>query len=74
MISWKEHYFMLFTGALGHLMEYETERQRYVIPTLATVDGLNRLYSNAWTPLVLLRSVGLQATNALRPLKVIKYT
>ena len=37
---------------------------------MATIDGLNRLYSTSWTPLVLLRSLGLTATDALGPVKV----
>ncbi len=57
-------------GSLNHLLEYETERQRQAVAIMGVVDGLNRLYSNSWMPLVLLRTLGLQATNALKPLKV----
>ena len=58
------------TGAVTYLKEYETSRQRKVLPTMATVDGLQRLYSTDLTPFVMLRSLGLQTVNALKPLKV----
>ncbi|KAJ8925743.1 hypothetical protein NQ315_009591 [Exocentrus adspersus] len=54
---------------LSYLKEYETERQRHNIPTMLAVEGLHRLYNSDFTPLVLLRSLGLQATHALSPLK-----
>ncbi|XP_002736637.1 ubiquinone biosynthesis monooxygenase COQ6, mitochondrial-like [Saccoglossus kowalevskii] len=56
-------------GALPHLLDYETERQKHVVPIMATVDGLKRLFSTDAAPAVLLRSLGLQATNAFKPLK-----
>lgn len=61
---------MNVSGGLTHLLKYESERQRHIVPVMATVDGLNRLYSTNNTALVLLRSLGLTATNALGPLKV----
>jgi ubiquinone biosynthesis monooxygenase Coq6 len=57
-------------GALSYLKEYETERQRHNVPMMLVVHGLFQLYSTEFTPLVLLRSVGLQAVHALAPLKV----
>ncbi|KAF6021709.1 COQ6 [Bugula neritina] len=56
-------------GSSEHLVEYETERQRHVVATTAGIDGLYRLYSNNWTPVVLARSLGLMTVNALTPLK-----
>ncbi|CAH0551225.1 unnamed protein product [Brassicogethes aeneus] len=53
-----------------YLKEYETERQKHNVPTMLAVDGLHRLYATDFTPLVLLRSVGLQLTHAIGPLKV----
>ncbi|XP_019880267.2 ubiquinone biosynthesis monooxygenase COQ6, mitochondrial [Aethina tumida] len=52
-----------------YLKEYETERQRHNIPTMLAVEGLHRLYNTEFLPLVLLRSLGLQATHAINPLK-----
>ncbi|XP_036590202.1 ubiquinone biosynthesis monooxygenase COQ6, mitochondrial [Trichosurus vulpecula] len=56
-------------GSLSHLTEYETERQRHNVPLIAATDLLKRLYSTTLSPLVLLRTWGLQATNAIPPLK-----
>ncbi|KAM4853549.1 ubiquinone biosynthesis monooxygenase COQ6, mitochondrial [Thomomys bottae] len=56
-------------GSMSHLTVYETERQRHNTALLATTDVLKRLYSTSTTPLVLLRTWGLQATNAISPLK-----
>ncbi|XP_074091842.1 ubiquinone biosynthesis monooxygenase COQ6, mitochondrial isoform X2 [Macrotis lagotis] len=56
-------------GSLSHLTEYETERQRHNVSLLAATDLLKRLYSTTLSPLVLLRTWGLQATNAVPPLK-----
>ncbi|XP_030642238.1 ubiquinone biosynthesis monooxygenase COQ6, mitochondrial [Chanos chanos] len=56
-------------GAMQHLLEYETERQRHNLPMMAAIDLMKRLYSTNSAPVVLLRTFGLQATNALPPLK-----
>ncbi|XP_041355137.1 ubiquinone biosynthesis monooxygenase COQ6, mitochondrial-like isoform X2 [Gigantopelta aegis] len=52
-------------GSLTPLLDYETERQRHVLPVLATIDSLQRLYSTSFAPIVMIRSLGLQATNSL---------
>lgn len=54
---------------MSHLTGYETDRQRHNTALLAATDLLKRLYSTSATPLVLLRTWGLQATNAVSPLK-----
>ncbi|XP_066884213.1 ubiquinone biosynthesis monooxygenase COQ6, mitochondrial isoform X2 [Kogia breviceps] len=56
-------------GSMSHLTAYETDRQRHNTALLAATDLLKRLYSTSATPLVLLRTWGLQATNAVSPLK-----
>uniref|UniRef100_A0A8C2IPD0 Ubiquinone biosynthesis monooxygenase COQ6, mitochondrial n=1 Tax=Cyprinus carpio TaxID=7962 RepID=A0A8C2IPD0_CYPCA len=55
--------------SMQHLLEFETERQRHNLPMMAAVDLMKRLYSTNAAPVVLLRTFGLQATNALPPLK-----
>uniref|UniRef100_UPI0035901FE2 ubiquinone biosynthesis monooxygenase COQ6, mitochondrial-like n=1 Tax=Myxine glutinosa TaxID=7769 RepID=UPI0035901FE2 len=56
-------------GSPRHLHQYETTRQRHNLPTMLAIDMLKRLYSTDHAALVLLRSLGLQATNAISPLK-----
>ncbi|CAG4953612.1 unnamed protein product [Parnassius apollo] len=51
------------------LEKYESSRQRHNVPTQLAIDALYRLYSLDIAPLVLARSVGLQLTNALHPVK-----
>lgn len=66
-----DKYFVLWPpGNMQHLLEYETERQRHNLPMMAAIDIMKRLYSTNAAPLVLLRTFGLQATNALPPVKV----
>ncbi|CAG10598.1 unnamed protein product, partial [Tetraodon nigroviridis] len=57
-------------GAIHHLLEYETERQRHNLPMMSAIDLMKRLYSTSVAPVVLLRTFGLQATNMLPALKV----
>lgn len=56
-------------GSIDHLNAFETERQRHNVPIMAAIDLLKRLYSTKSTPVVFLRSLGLQATNVLAPVK-----
>ena len=62
--------FLFPPGSMSHLTGYETDRQRHNTALLAATDLLKRLYSTRATPLVLLRTWGVQATNAVAPLKV----
>lgn len=61
---------LLVVGTLSSLKEYESSRQWHNIPVMATINGLQRLFCTSWTPLVMLRSVGLQLVGALYPVKV----
>ncbi|XP_062253308.1 ubiquinone biosynthesis monooxygenase COQ6, mitochondrial [Platichthys flesus] len=56
-------------GAIQHLLEYETERQRHNLPMMAAINLMKHLYSTNSAPAVLLRTFGLQATNMLPSLK-----
>ncbi|XP_077319801.1 ubiquinone biosynthesis monooxygenase COQ6, mitochondrial [Lithobates pipiens] len=56
-------------GSTRHLLAYETERQRQNLPLMAAIDMLKRLYNTKLPPIVLLRTFGLQATNAVTPIK-----
>ncbi|KAJ8723973.1 hypothetical protein PYW07_007953 [Mythimna separata] len=51
------------------LQKYESTRQRHNVPTQLMIEMLHRLYTVDLMPVVLARSVGLQITNALQPLK-----
>ena len=61
---------VLLSGALSTLLSYETERQRRVVPVMGVLHALHHLYGTNWLPVVLVRSLGLQLTNAARPVKV----
>ncbi|KAM9148259.1 ubiquinone biosynthesis monooxygenase COQ6, mitochondrial isoform 2-T2 [Pangshura tecta] len=56
-------------GSIKHLLQFETERQRHNLSLMAAIDLLKRLYSTSVAPFVLLRTWGLQTTNALSPVK-----
>ncbi|KAM8921170.1 ubiquinone biosynthesis monooxygenase COQ6, mitochondrial [Pelodytes ibericus] len=56
-------------GSTRHLLEYETQRQRHNLPLMAAIDLLKRLYNTKQPPIVLLRTLGLQATNVISPVK-----
>ncbi|KRX91014.1 Ubiquinone biosynthesis monooxygenase COQ6 [Trichinella pseudospiralis] len=45
-------------GSMLHLREYETRRQREVIPIAFGCDALNKLYKYKFSPIVLARSLG----------------
>ena len=62
--------FVLLLGDLDNLLKYETIRQRDVIPMMTAIDTLKRLFSTSFFPFVFARTLGLQATNAITPLKV----
>ncbi|CAB3245963.1 unnamed protein product [Arctia plantaginis] len=49
--------------------KYESARQRHNVPTQLMIEVLHRLYTVDLLPVVLARSLGLQLTNALQPLK-----
>lgn len=65
-----QSFLIVHTGAIQHLLEYETDRQRHNLPMMAAIDLMKRLYSTNAAPAVLLRTFGLQATNMLPTLKV----
>ncbi|XP_043475234.1 ubiquinone biosynthesis monooxygenase COQ6, mitochondrial [Leptopilina heterotoma] len=56
-------------GDMTYLKKYETARQRHNVPTMLAMDALHRLYKGTAAPIVLARSLGLQLTNAIPPLK-----
>lgn len=59
-------------AGLGHhdyLRDYETCRQQHNVPTMLGIDSLQKMYNTSFPPVVLARSLGLQATNAIQPLK-----
>ncbi|XP_033228541.1 ubiquinone biosynthesis monooxygenase COQ6, mitochondrial [Belonocnema kinseyi] len=56
-------------GDMSYLKKYETSRQRHNVPTMLAMDALHRLYKGTAAPIVLARSLGLQLTNAISPLK-----
>lgn len=55
---------------LNHLCEYEQQRLKLNVPIMLGVHGLQQLYNTDLSPVVLARSVGLQITQQMSPLKV----
>lgn len=58
---------------LSHLCEYEQQRLKLNLPIMLGVHGLQQLYSTNLSPIVLARSIGLQITQQMPPLKVRSY-
>ena len=56
-------------GSPTRLQKYETERQRENVVMMAAIDTLHRLYTTKFPPAVFLRSVGLSAVDAIKPVK-----
>ncbi|XP_056635326.1 ubiquinone biosynthesis monooxygenase COQ6, mitochondrial isoform X1 [Diorhabda sublineata] len=56
-------------GNVNYLKVYETKRQRHNMSMMAGIEGLYRIYRSDLTPLVLLRSLGLQTIDVLNPVK-----
>lgn len=56
-------------GDLAALRGYERERLRHNVPVMCGVHALQKLYGTDFAPLQLARSVGLQLTHRLEPLK-----
>ncbi|XP_031774078.1 ubiquinone biosynthesis monooxygenase COQ6, mitochondrial isoform X1 [Apis florea] len=56
-------------GNIMYLRKYETLRQRYNVPIMFAIDALHRLYNGTAAPIVLVRSLGLQLTNAIPVIK-----
>lgn len=57
-------------GDIGYLREYERKRLQNNVPIMLGVHALQRLYGSNFSPIVLMRSIGLQMTHAIPPLKV----
>ncbi|XP_065176733.1 ubiquinone biosynthesis monooxygenase COQ6, mitochondrial-like [Sycon ciliatum] len=56
-------------GSLRHLEDYESKRLWHVLPVMGAVHGLKHLYGTSALPVELLRSIGLQLTDAAYPIK-----
>ncbi|XP_065218588.1 ubiquinone biosynthesis monooxygenase COQ6, mitochondrial isoform X2 [Planococcus citri] len=56
-------------GDYKALQEYETIRQRSIIPKLIGIDLIQKVAGHQWSPLLALTNVAMQITNAATPLK-----
>ena len=56
-------------GDLGVLNSYESALQRQVTPLMCFIDGMNKLYSSSFGPVVAARSYGLGVVNQLPTIK-----
>lgn len=65
-----------YSGALlsdlNHLRDYEQQRLKHNVGIMLAVHGLQRIYNTDLSPIVLARSIGLQITQQMSPLKVRK--
>ena len=52
-----------------YLLKYEKDRLMHNVPLMLGVHGIQSLYSSTFSPVVLLRSLGLQLTQNVSPLK-----
>ncbi|XP_067624837.1 ubiquinone biosynthesis monooxygenase COQ6, mitochondrial [Eurosta solidaginis] len=52
-----------------YLLKYEQRSLAKNVPIMVGVHGLHMLYSTTFTPVVLLRSLGLQLTDSISPIK-----
>jgi ubiquinone biosynthesis monooxygenase Coq6 len=55
-------------GSHQQLRDYESSRMKRVVPVMAVVDALDRVYSNRFSPLVLMRSAFCKTANAVKPI------
>ncbi|XP_055715050.1 ubiquinone biosynthesis monooxygenase COQ6, mitochondrial [Phlebotomus papatasi] len=53
----------------GYLLQYEKERLLHNVPVILGIHALQRLYCTDLTPVVLMRSIGLQITHSFSLLK-----
>lgn len=51
------------------LLKYERDRLTHNVPLMLGIHGIQSLYSTSFSPVVLLRSLGLQITQNVSPLK-----